>query len=284
MARPVWKGAITFGLVTIPVGLSPAIERKAQLSFRLLHDKDQSPIDYRRFCAEENVEVPWREIVKGYEFAKGEFVVVTDEDFARARVPGTDTFEIRDFVPAGSIGPLYFDQPYYVTPGGKGGVKAYALLRDALRRTGRVGIGTIVLRQREHLAALHPLDDALVLSTLRYAHEIRSTKDLDLPAEGAGYQKREMDLGLQLVESLAGDWRPDQYRDTYHEVLLEVIEKKIEGKEIAVAPEAKRPARVVNLAKALEQSLRAPARREGAKAPARRGETGRRPGRRRRAA
>jgi DNA end-binding protein Ku len=283
MARPLWKGAITFGLVTIPVGLSSAIERKERLSFRLLHKKDASPIDYRRVCEEENVEVSWSEIVKGYEYEKGRFVVVTDEDFARARVPATDTFEIRDFVRADAIDPLYFDQPYYVTPAGKAAVKGYALLRDALKRTERAGIGTIVLRQREHLAALHALDDALVLSMLRYAHEVRSRKSLDLPDEGH-YHKREMDLGVQLIESLAGEWRPEEYRDTYPDVLREVIEKKAQGKEIAVAPTAKRPAHVVNLAKALEASLAAPARRPGAKAPARRHATSGRVARRRRAA
>ena len=284
MARPIWKGSISFGLVTIPVGLYGAIERSAQLSFRQLHDKDTSPIDYKRFCEAEDVEVPWAEIVKGYEYEKGRYVVVTDEDFAKARVPATETFEIRDFVPAGSVGPLYFDHPYYVAPAGKGGTKAYALLRDALKRSGRVGIGTLVLRQREHLAALHPLDDALVLSMLRYAHEIRPSTTLDLPGEGAGYQKREMDLGLQLVESLAADWNPEQYRDTYTEVLRDVIEKRVEGKEVTVAPEAKRPARVVNLVKALEDSLRSPARKAGARATPRRAAARQKTTRKRRAA
>jgi DNA end-binding protein Ku len=270
MARPIWKGAITFGLVTIPVGLYSAIERKAELSFRLLHDKDESPIDYRRLCQEENVEVPWSEIVRGYEYQKGHFVVLTDEDFAKARVPGTDSFEIRDFVPAAEIDPVYFDQPYYVTPAGKAGVKAYALLRDALRQTGRVGVGSIVLRQREHLGGLHPVGDALVLSMLRYAHELRGTEGLGLPRDGDAYAKREMALGRELVESLAGSWDPTQYRDLYREALLAVIEKKIRGEEIAVPEAKKAPARVVNLARALEASLRAPARREGAKAPARR--------------
>jgi DNA end-binding protein Ku len=269
MARPIWKGSISFGLVTIPVGLYGAIERSAQLSFRQLHEKDLSPIDYKRYCAAEDVEVPWSEIVKGYEYEKGRYAVVTDEDFARARVPATETFEIRDFVPAASIGPLYFDHPYYVAPSGKGGAKAYALLRDALKQSGRAGIGTLVLRQREHLAALHPLDGALVLSMLRYADEIRPPSSLDLPREGEGYQKREMDLGLQLVESLAGEWNPEQYRDTYTEVLRDVIEKKVEGKEVTAAPETRRPARVVNLVKALEESLRAPARKPGARAPRR---------------
>ena len=268
MARPVWKGVISFGLVTIPVGLYSAIERKSELSFRLLHEKDGSPVDYRRFCQAEEVEVPWSEIVRGYEHEKGQFVVMADEDFAKARVPGTDTFEIRDFVPAGDIDPLYFDQPYYVAPAAKGGVKAYALLRDALRQTNRVGVGTIVLRQREHLAALHPLDDALVLSMLRYAHEIRPADTLDLPGEGAGYAKREIDLGVQLVESLAAAWKPDQYRDTYRDVLLEVIQKKVEGKDIEVPAPRKPAARVVDLVKALEESLKSPPR-AGARAPAR---------------
>ena len=283
MPRPVWKGAITFGLVTIPVGLYSAIERQSELSFRLLHDKDESPVEYKRFCQTEDVEVPWSEIVKGYEFEKGQFVVISDADFAKARVPGTDTFEVRDFVPTGDIGPLYFDQPYYVAPTGKGGVKAYALLRDTLQRAGRVGVGSIVLRQREHLAALHPLDDALVLSMLRYPHELRAPDTLELPARGQGYAKKEMDLGLQLVQALAGDWQPEQYRDTYHEVLRELIRKKVAGEEIT-APPARKPARVVNLVKALEESLRTPPRKPGAAVPVKRGTRSAASGRRKRAA
>jgi DNA end-binding protein Ku len=268
MPRAIWKGALSFGLVTVPVGLYSATERASELHFRLLHAKDESPIDYKRVCEAEGVEVPWKEIVKGYEVQKGEFVVMSDKDFARARTEATQTFTVRDFVPARAIDFLYFDQPYYLAPEGKAAAKSYALLRDALAKAERVGVGTFVLRQREHLGAVEPVGDALVLTTLRFAHEIRKADTLDLPAAGRGWDKREMALALQLIDTLAHDWDPRRYRDTYHEVLREAIEQKQAGKEIA-APARRKPARVVSLAKALEQSLKQP-RRAPAKASGRR--------------
>jgi DNA end-binding protein Ku len=271
MPRPIWKGAISFGLVTVPVGLYSATERSREISFHLLHAKDQSRIDYKRFCEEEGVEVPWSEIVKGYEYEKGKHVVITDEDFEKAQVPGTQTFEIRDFVPAGDIDFTFFEQPYYLAPGGKGAAKAYALLRDALARSGRVGVGTIVLRQREHLAALQPAGEVLALTTMRFADEIRSPRTLDLPADGR-YGKREMDLALQLVDTLAAEWKPEQYRDQYREVLLDIIKRKAEGETIR-APKRRKPATITNLAKALRASLKSP-RAARAAPPARRAARG----------
>jgi DNA end-binding protein Ku len=262
-----WKGAVTFGLVTVPVALHPATERKNELSFRLLHAKDESPIDYKRFCEEEGVEVPWREIVKGYELAKGRYVVVTDKDFEKARVKATQTFEIRDFVPSDAIEDLYFDHPYYLAPAGPAAAKPYALLRDALAQSNRVGVGTIVLRQREHLAAVEASGDALVLTTMRWAYEIRSPASLGLPARTGSRDRRELELALRLVETLAGDWNPRQYKDSYRDVLMELIEHKAAGKELR-APKAERPAKVRSLMSALEASLRE--RRPGAKAGGRR--------------
>jgi DNA end-binding protein Ku len=262
--RAMWKGAVTFGLVTVPVALHAATERKNELSFRLLHAKDESPIDYKRFCAEEGVEVPWREIVKGYEMAKGQYVVVTDEDFDRVRVAATQTFEIRDFVPGADIEDFHFEHPYYVAPAGRGAAKPYALLRDALAKSGRVGVGTIVLRQREHLAALEPVGDALVLTTLRWAYEIRSAGALDLPARASGRDSRELDLALRLIETLARDWDPKRYTDTYRDALLDVIRRKAEGKPVPAARGERAPAKVTSLVKALEASLRkAPAKARG---------------------
>jgi hypothetical protein len=179
--RALWKGSISFGLVTVPINLVSATEPREALAFNLLHRKDRSRIVEKRFCAKENVEVSWKDIVKGYQFAKDQYVVVTDEDFAKVRVPATQTFDIRRFVPA-----------------------------DALRATGKLAIGTIVLRQREHLAALEPVGAALVLTTMRYAHEIRRQKDLDLPASGKGWTDSEMKLARQLIETLAGEWNPDE--------------------------------------------------------------------------
>jgi DNA end-binding protein Ku len=281
MPRALWKGAISFGLVTVPVGLYAATERAAEVRFRLLHARDASPIDYRRVCEAEGVEVPWAEIARGYEHERGQYVIVTDEDFARVRAEATHTFEIRDFVPGRAIGVLHFDQPYYLAPDGKSAAKAYALLRDALARTERAGVGTIVLRQRERLAALLPLDGALALVTLRFATELRAPMSLDLPAAGRGWDAREMKLTHQLIEALAADWDPARYRDTYREGLLEVIERKVKG-DAGPLPRAPKRARVVNLVKALEESLKA-GRRPAARAAGRR-TAGRRPRQARRAA
>jgi DNA end-binding protein Ku len=257
MPRSIWKGAITFGLVTVPVAMYSATEAREELKFRLLHKKDTSPIEYRRICKEEDKPVPWDEIVKGYEYEKGQFVVMSDADFEKARTPGTQTIEIQDFVPASQIDPMYFDTPYYLEPTGKGADKSFALLRDALAKADRIGIGTLVLRQREHLVGVEATGPALVCTTLRYAHEIRSPESLDLPKTGTGWDKREMDLALKLVDTLAADWEPEKYKDTYTDVLRQAIEAKVEGKEIAL-PRPKAPYKVVDLMKALEQSLKTP--------------------------
>jgi len=252
--RALWKGSISFGLVTVPISLVSATEPRETLAFNLLHRKDLSRIVEKRFCIKEDVEVRWTDVVKGYQYAKDQYVVVTDEDFARVRVPATQTFDIRRFVPAADVEDLYFNSPYYVVPQGKSAVKAYALLRDALRATGRLAIGTIVLRQREHLAALEPVDAALVLTTMRYAHEIRRQKDLDLPAAGKGWGDSEMKLARQLVDTLSGDWDPGEYRDTYSDALRKMIRAKVDGKEPAAAAQPE-PARVTDLMEALRRSL-----------------------------
>ena len=255
MARPLWTGSISFGLVTVPIGLVSAIEAREELAFNLLHKKDGSRIVQKRFCKEEDVEVPWSEIVKGYQYAKDQYVAVTDEDFEKARVPATQMFEIRRFVPANEIEDLYVDQPYYVQPQGRSATKPYALLRDALAETGKVGVGTIVLRQREHIGALEPFGEALVLATMRFAHEIRSPKQLDLPGIREGWTEKEMKLARQLMDTLSDEWDPKGFRDTYAEILREVIEAKVKGKKIVIPETPKRP-RVANLTEALQKSLR----------------------------
>jgi DNA end-binding protein Ku len=266
MPRPLWKGALSFGLVTVPVNLYSAVENASGLSFHLLHEKDESRIEYKRICEKEGVEVPWSEIVKGYEYQKGKHVVLTDEDFEKAIVPATQTFDIRAFVPASDVDPLYFEQPYYVAPGGKGATKAYALLRDALEETQRVGIGTIVLRQREHLAALEPAGKVLVLNTMRFADEIRPVGALDLPARGAGWTRKEMQLAHQLIETLASDFDPRAFKDTYTDVLKRAIRQKLQGKEISVPQPERRP-KVVDLMAALQASLQSKGRARQASAP-----------------
>jgi len=261
-----WKGAITFGLVTVPVSLHSATERGAEIHFRLLHNKDASPVDYRRFCSAENVEVAWNDIVKGYEYEKGQFVVMTDEDFEKAKVPATQTIDIQDFVPAAEIDFAHFDSPYWLEPE-RAGRKGYALLREALADSGRVAIGTLVLRQREHLVAIRPTGNALMLTTMRFANEIRSSEGLDL-ATDVKIDPREKKLAAQLVDTLAGSWQPDKYHDTYTETLHQAIEQKLEGKEIHVAPPGQ-PPKVIDLMEALQASL-AQGRRPPAKANGRR--------------
>ena len=242
--RPIWRGALTFGLVNIPVGLYAATTR-SELSFRLLHAKDQAPIAYRRVCTEENVEVPWAEIVKGYEYDKGHFVVLTEADFEQAAVEATQTIDIRDFVRADAIPPAYFEQPYYLEPQ-KTGTKAYALLREALKRSGRLGVATVVLRQREHLAAVQAAGEALTLTTMRFAHEIVPPTGLALPGD-AGLDRREIDLALQLVDALAGEFDAEKYKDQYREALLAVIERKVAGKTPVTPATRKPPTKVVDL-------------------------------------
>jgi DNA end-binding protein Ku len=259
MARPLWKGAISFGLVTVPVGLYSAVEPRGELHFRLLHARDGSPIDYRRFCAEEDAEVPWKEIVKGYEHARGEFVVLTDADFARAEaaLPSAHTLEIASFVPRGEIDVRHFDHPYHLAPDGRSAVKAYALLRDALAATGRVGIGKLVLRRREHLAALQPAGPVLVLTTLRHADELRSPEALEVPAEGKGWSRKEMDLARRLIASSEDGWKPGQFTDEYEAVLRDLIARKVKGEKLVV-PRRERPAPVGDLMEALKRSLARP--------------------------
>jgi DNA end-binding protein Ku len=285
--RPIWKGALTFGLVNIPVGLYSATTR-SDLSFRLLHAKDQAPIAYRRVCTEENVEVPWPEIVKGYEYEKGQFVIMTEADFDKADVDATQTIDIRDFVRADAIPATYFEQPYYLEPQ-KTGIKAYALLREALKRSGRLGVATVVLRQREHLAAVQPAGEALTLTTMRFAHEIVPPSGLSLPGD-AGLDRREIDLALQLVDTLAGEFDAEKYRDQYREALLGVIEQKLQGRTPATPATRKPPTKVVDLMQALEASLKsqpardaAPSARRGAAAGRREAAASRRPASRRRA-
>ena len=284
--RSLWKGAITFGLVNIPVALYPATTR-SDLSFRQLHAKDAAPIAYRRVCTAENVEVPWPEIVKGYEYAEGEFVVMTDEDFKNADADANQTIDIRDFVPAAAIDFTYFEQPYYLEPTATS-AKAYALLREALKRSGRVGIATFVLRQREHLAAVKVADDALVLTTMRFAHEIVPATELNVPRGESGLDRREVDLALQLVDTLAADWDPDKYQDRYRDALLAAIERKVQGRAIAAPLTGRKPpTKVVDLMQALQASLQArpgrDARPTSAKAASKPPATARRAGARRKA-
>jgi len=265
MPRQLWKGAIQFGLVHVPVSLYPA-EHRDELSFTLLDRRDMQPVGYQRVNKSTGEEVPYDEIVKGYEYSKGEYVVLEKEDFKRANVEATQTVDIVAFVDADAIPPYYFDAPYYLAPD-KHGAKGYALLRETLERTGRVGIATVVIRTRQHVAALYPQGNVLVLNTLRYHDEMRDPKDLDVPEslKAARVQPKEIDMAERLVEDMAGDFEPQEFKDTYREDLMKFIEDKAAGK-VKAPPRGKRAPRgaeVIDFAKLLEKSLAAVKKGDG---------------------
>jgi len=253
MARALWKGSIAFGLVNIPVELHTAV-RDSRPRFRLLHADDKSPIKFERVCAREGKPVAWEELVKGYEYQKGRFVVLTKEDFQHAALEKSRTVDIRNFVKGDEIDDRFFETSYYLTPA-KGGERAYALLREAIRETGLVGIATIVLREAQHLAALEVKDDALVLTLMRYAEELVDTSDFSFPT-AKDVRKPELQMARTLVENLADTWDPSQYTDEYRANLMKIIKAKMKGKEPKLeAPEEPQQAEVVDLMERLRQSL-----------------------------
>ena len=253
--RAIWKGAISFGLVNIPIGLFPAT-RKEDLSFRQLRAGDLSPIRYKRVAEADGEEVPWEKIVKGYEHEKGEFVLVDEKDFEKAIPERTQTIEIVEFVDLAEIDPMFFDKPYYLEPQ-KGGAKAYALLRDTLKQTGKVGIARVVIKTRQHLAAVKPKGNSLVLELMHFPEEVLEPEGLNLPHDEK-LAKKEMDMAKTLVESMTGKWEPTEFRDDYREKLMKIIEEKAAhgGKEVSGPQIKARPATsVVDLVAVLQKSL-----------------------------
>src|SRR6184192_1950913 len=255
MARAIWKGSISFGLVNIPIALYPAT-RKEDVKFRLLRKSDLSPVNYKRVAEKDGKEVPWDQIVKGYEYEKGKFVVFKDEDFQRVDVEATQTVDIQDFVELDEIDPIFFYKPYYLEPQ-KGGDKAYALLRDALKDSKKVGVAKVVIKTREYLAGVKPEDGALVLELMHFADELADTEKLHVPKK-MEVGKREMNMAKSLIDSMSSKWEPEKYRDDYREALMEVIEEKVEagGKEIEEKPrKAPKPTKVIHLVSVLQKSL-----------------------------
>ena len=267
MPRELWKGAIQFGLVHIPVSLFPAEERQ-ELSFTMLDRRDQQPVGYKRFNKTTGDEVPFDQIVKGYEIEEDRYVLLEKEDFARANVEATQTVDIVGFVDRVSIAPFFYEAPYYLAPG-KHGDKGYALLREVLVRTGRVGVANVVIRTRAHLAALYAVDQYLVLNTLRYATELRDPKELKVPddLQAAKVNAREIEMAERLVEDMEMDWDPLKFHDTYRDDLLKMIEEKAKGRTRA-APKARatREADVIDFASLLEKSLKGGGRKRAAPA------------------
>ncbi|HKI04004.1 MAG TPA: Ku protein [Thermoanaerobaculia bacterium] len=267
MPRAIWKGSISFGLVNIPVGLYSA-ETRDEIHFKMLDKKTMSPIHYKRMSEESGKEVAWEEHVRGYEYEKGKYVVLSDEDLKRAAPEATQTIDISDFVDLEEIDPLYFDKPYYLGPDKKG-AKAYALLREVLRRTGKVGIAKVVIRTRQYLAAVVARGDVLTLELLRYAHELRDPSELEVPKGKEGVSERELEMAERLVEGMVEAWDPEKYKDDYRKDLMKMIEERVEAGQLEESPEpAAKPERpagnVVDLMALLKQSVEG----GGAKKPA----------------
>ena len=253
--RSIWKGSISFGLVNIPVALYPATRRE-ELKFRLLRAGDLSPVNYKRVAEADGKEVPWDQIVKGYEYEKGKFVVLKDEDFQRVDVEATQSVDITAFVELAEINPMFFHKPYYTEPT-KGGTKAYALLRDSLQQTGKVGIAKVVIKTRQYLAAVKPADDALVLELMHFGDELVEPNALHVPGD-VKVSKGEIDMAKTLIDRMTKEWQPDKYEDEYKTALLNMIEKKIESggrAPKAAKAKAKKPANVIDLVDVLKQSL-----------------------------
>ncbi len=263
--RAIWKGNISFALVSIPISLFSATRRN-ELSFHHLHKKDMSPVSYKRFCDTEGVELPWEEITKGYEYEKGQYVEITDEDLDKADVELTKTIQILEFVQEEEIDPIYFEKPYYLEPQ-KGGERAYALMRDALAESKKVGIAKVVLKSREHLAAVKSIRDMMTLQTMRFAHEIVDAGSLNLPKK-AEISKKEMDLANTLIDSMSDKFDPGKYKDDYYDKVLEIIQMKIAGVSPQVpATRGPAPTKVVDLMEVLKQSLTETKKNKAGRAP-----------------
>jgi DNA end-binding protein Ku len=261
MARALWKGSISFGLVNIPIELHTAV-RNHRPKFRMLHAKDKSPVRFERVCVRDGHPVAWEDLVKGYEYQRGHFVVMTKEDFQAAALEKTRTVDIIDFVKADEIDDRFFETPYYLVPV-KGGERAYGLLREAIRESGRIGIAKFILRDAQHLAAVEVIEDALVLSVMRFADELVDASQFGFPS-AAGVRKAELDIAKALVNSLAAEWDPSKYTDQYRENLLRIIQGKVKGKKVELEGAAEpRQADVVDLMERLRRSL---AQTGGAKA------------------
>ena len=266
MARSIWSGAISFGLVNVPVKVFTAV-RKKDVRFHQLHEKDGARIQQKRFCSKEEKEVPYDEIAKGYEISSGHYVMIDPDELDALDPEATRTIDIEDFVDLNDIDPLYYDTNYYLVPDNRG-EKPYRLLLESMSDANKVGIARVVMRTKQYLVAVRPVGEALVMSMLNFHDEVVPQEELDgLPGKKGNVSDRELRMAQQLIDSLATEWDPTQYRDTYRERVLDLIEKKAEGKEIVAAQETAKPAPVVDLMAALEASLKA-AKGGGDAAPA----------------
>ncbi len=272
MPRSLWKGAISFGLVNVPVELHSARgdgrSGSRELDLTMLDKRDLAPVGFKRYNKTTGEEVPWAEVVKGYEYEDGKYVVLGEEDFRRANPEASRTVDIVAFVELAEVAPTYFETPYYLAPG-KRGEKAYALLRDTLRKSGKAGIATVVIRTKQYLAALFPQDEVLVLNTLRYHDELKKPSSLEVP--GAKVTAKELDMAMRLVEDMSDAWKPEAFKDTYREDLLKRVEEKVKAGQTEEIPEAEKArapkGEVVDLMSLLKKSIekrpeRKPARKK----------------------
>lgn len=259
MARAIWKGSLAFGLVNIPIELYSAT-RDHRPKFRLLHAKDEGPVRYERVCQTEGKPVGWEDLVKGYEYQKGQFVVVTKDDFKTAALEKTRTIDILDFVDPKEIDERYFETPYYLQPA-KGADRSYAVLREALRQSSKLGVAKIILREAQHLAAVEAIGDALVLTMMRFADELADLDDFRFP-KAEGIRPPELKMAMQLIDSLSAEWKPEKYTDEYRDNLMKVIQGKLKGRRPRLQErETAQSADVVDLMARLRASL------EGTRAP-----------------
>lgn len=238
MPRAIWSGTLSFGLLNIPIQLMSG-ERRTDISFRMLDSRNNKPVRYERVNSDTGAEVPWKDIVKAYEYEKGSYVVLDEADIKAAAPESHEAVEIEAFVDAASIRPSYYEKPYILVPGKKA-EKGYVLLRETLVKTGKIGIARVVIRTREYLAAVMPQDDALVMVLLRYPQEVVDVRDFTLPSKGAVEYRitpKEMQMAEQLIESMASTWKPDDYRDEFRERLHKVIEKRLKQKGVVAAAE-----------------------------------------------
>jgi DNA end-binding protein Ku len=259
MPRALWTGSISFGLVNVPVRLYSAISEH-KLQFHFVHQKDDGPIGYQKICKKEDKPVPEKEIVKAFEYRKGKYVYMEDEDFEAARVEGYKTIDITDFVPYEQIDPIYFAHTYYVGPQ-DGAEKVYSLLVKAMEDSELAGIAKFVMRDRQYLGALRVREGTITLEQLYFADEVRPVEEIK--PKRARVEKRELEMAQQLIDSFSGDWRPEQYKDTYRDALCEVIEAKRKGKEVHVAaePEEGQPTDLMTALRASVQASRGGRRR-----------------------
>jgi DNA end-binding protein Ku len=254
MARPLWSGSLSFGLVNVPVQLFSAV-RDLDLHFTQLHEKDGAPIETRRFCKDEDEEVPYEEIGRGFDLDDGKQVVLTDAELSTVAPRRTRTIDIEAFVDLADVDPIHFDHPYFLAPAGdtEGTRRAYRLLVEVMGATDRAALGRFVMRTKEYLVAVRVRDDRLTLTTMLFADEIRPTKDI--PSGGKKPTKKQLDGAVELIEALAADWEPDDYKDRYRRRLRDVVNRKKKGQTIEVPEKEEQPAPVADLLAALEQSL-----------------------------